>query len=257
MNQSPNPLPQPPPLPAATPWGFWPTMGLSVAIFAVFLVVQLVVGAAFAVFALMLGRAKWLDALETNGLFLALATCATAPVTVALAWLFASWRKGMIPRDYLAWHRVPPGTLARWCGVLLIWLVIADLLTLGLDRPVVPEFMVQAWQTAGFWPLLLLALIVFAPAAEEVWFRGFMFRGVLHSRLGGPGAIVTCAFLWAVIHLQYDAYQMSLIFASGLLLGYARWRTNSLLAPLAMHALQNLAATVQLLVSLQRTEGAP
>lgn len=259
MTEPLNPPPQPPPLPlpASAPWGFWPTMGLSLALFAVFVLVQAVVAVAFAGFALVRDRAGWLDALETNGLFLALTTCASAPVTVGLTWLFASWRKGMPARDYLAWHRVTPGTLARWCGVLLVWLAIADLLTLSLGRPVVPDFMIQAWQTAGFWPLLLLALIVCAPAAEEVWFRGFMFQGLQHSRLGWPGAIVVSSFLWAVIHLQYDAYQMSLIFVSGLLLGYARWKTRSLLTPVAMHALQNLAATVELLVSLPRAEGVP
>lgn len=257
MTEPLNPPPRPPPLPAAGPWGFWATMGLSLALFAVFLVVQAVVALAFAGFALARNRTDWLDALETNGLFLGLTTCASAPVTVGLTWLFASWRKGMTPRGYLGWNRVPLGTLARWCGVLLIWLAISDLLTLGLGRPVVPDFMVHTWQTAGFWPLLLLALIVCAPAAEEVWFRGFMFQGLQHSRLRWPGAIVVCAFLWAVIHLQYDAYQMSLIFVSGLLLGYARWKTRSLLTPVAMHALQNLAATVQLLVSLQGAEAAP
>ena len=62
---------------------------------------------------------------------------------------------------------------------------------------------------------------------------------------GGWGAILLTSTLWSVIHVQYDLYGVANIFAAGLLLGYARLKTNSILPTILMHALMNLAATIQ------------
>jgi membrane protease YdiL (CAAX protease family) len=51
--------------------------------------------------------------------------------------------------------------------------------------------------------------------------------------------------LWAAIHLQYDAYGIGMIFVCGILLGYARMRTGSVLLCMVMHAFMNLVATIQ------------
>jgi len=104
---------------------------------------------------------------------------------------------------------------------------------------------VRVYQTAGFPLLLWLAVVVAAPLAEETLFRGFLFKGILHSRLGGAGAVVLTALIWAVIHQQYDLYGVATVFAAGLLLGYARLSTNSIYAGLLMHALMNLIATIE------------
>jgi membrane protease YdiL (CAAX protease family) len=53
------------------------------------------------------------------------------------------------------------------------------------------------------------------------------------------------AVLWAVIHVQYDAYEMSIIVCMGLLLGAARLKTQCLFVPLAMHATMNIIAIVE------------
>jgi hypothetical protein len=105
--------------------------------------------------------------------------------------------------------------------------------------------MVQTYQTAGIPPLLWLAVVVAAPLGEETLFRGFLFKGILHSRLGGAGAIVLTALIWAVLHRQYDLFDMANVFAAGLLFGYARLLTNSIYPCLLMHALMNLIATIQ------------
>ena len=47
------------------------------------------------------------------------------------------------------------------------------------------------------------------------------------------------------IHQQYDLYGVANVFAAGLLLGYARLRTNSIYSGLLMHALMNLIATIE------------
>jgi hypothetical protein len=72
-----------------------------------------------------------------------------------------------------------------------------------------------------------------------------MFRGMSESRLGVAGTIVLTSFLWAMLHLQYDWYGIVSVFVIGLLLGWVRHRTGSLYAPIVLHALSNLVATVE------------
>jgi membrane protease YdiL (CAAX protease family) len=55
-----------------------------------------------------------------------------------------------------------------------------------------------------------------------------------------------------VIHFQYDFYERSMIFVSGLLLGWARWRTQSVTTPMLMHALMNAIAMVETGMAVDR-----
>ena len=119
---------------------------------------------------------------------------------------------------------------------------------MGFSGCSVTQFQLDIYRTAsaaGYLPWQWLTAVVVTPIGEETLFRGFLFKGILHSRLGGPGAIVLTALIWAVIHQQYDLYGVATVFAAGLLLGYARLRTNSIYSGLLMHALMNLIATIE------------
>jgi membrane protease YdiL (CAAX protease family) len=105
--------------------------------------------------------------------------------------------------------------------------------------------MVEAWRTAGFLPALAVAVVVLAPAFEELLFRGFLYAGLARSRLGPLGAIVVAAAGWAAIHRQYDLIDAAAIFVLGLLFGAARWRTGSTTLAFGLHAAVNLTAVVQ------------
>jgi len=122
---------------------------------------------------------------------------------------------------------------------------LSDLITLSLERPLVPDVMVEMYKSTTFRPLFWLAIVVAAPLAEEPLFRGFMFRGMAESRLGVGGTIVLTSFLWSMLHLQYDWYGIVSVFVIGLLLGWVRHRTGSLYAPMALHGFSNLVATVE------------
>jgi hypothetical protein len=148
-------------------------------------------------------------------------------------------------KEYLALNPLSWRATARWCAALAGMVVLSDALTTLLNRPLVPEVMVQLYRTAGFPPLFWLAVVVAAPLGEETFFRGFLFKGILHSPLGSVGAVVLTALLWAVIHQQYDVYGVATVFVAGLLLGYARLRTNSIYSGVVMHALMNLIATIE------------
>jgi hypothetical protein len=115
-----------------------------------------------------------------------------------------------------------------------------------------PDFMVDAYATAYFAPLFWLAIIVAAPLFEEVFFRGFLFEGFQHSRLGPLGAVFLTSLAWTILHVQYGAYELGTIFGLGVVFGVARLKTQSIYPPLAMHSLFNLFAMAQLVSYLGR-----
>jgi len=95
-----------------------------------------------------------------------------------------------------------------------------------------------------------VSLVVFAAAFEESFFRGFLFAGLRNSRLGVWGTIILTALLWAGLHIQYQWFGLGVIFAVGILLGFMRFRTNSLITAMVMHAFFNLVALVILALGM-------
>ena len=122
------------------------------------------------------------------------------------------------------------------------------LLAMLLEPQNVAEMYLEFYETSVYPAIFWIAVVVMAPLFEEIFFRGFMFRGIEASRLGAPGAILITAFIWAVIHIQYDAFLMGYIFVLGVVFGAARARHRSVYLTIALHALVNLIATVEILL---------
>lgn len=95
--------------------------------------------------------------------------------------------------------------------------------------------------------LAFLAVLV-APLLEELLFRGFLLPGWAASRLGPTGAIGLSSALWALGHMQYDAFGMAHVFCLGVLLGWLRLRSGSIFTPMILHTLQN-AGTLAVLTA--------
>jgi len=248
--------PQPTPSEATSsgPWGFWPTVGLSLVIAIGYTLAQVAVVVAFIIPAVTqtkdLDVEKFAEELMHNGFFWSLAICAAAPITIGLTLLCAAARRGVAVRDYLA-LRWPGGrTIAVWCLVQLAFIGCADGITYLIRGRIVPPFMVDVYETAYIVALLWFAFVLVAPVTEELFIRGFLFRGIERSRLGPAGAIVLSSLAWAAMHTQYDLYGIAVICFGGLLLGYARLRSRSLYAPIAMHLVQNVVATIEVVVYL-------
>ena len=112
-------------------------------------------------------------------------------------------------------------------------------------RAIVPPFVVDAYRSArnsGTIWILAIALVVAAPLAEEIVFRGFMFRGLAASRVGMAGAILIPSAIWAVMHVQYETFYIVQIFMLGIVFGWLRWRSGSTLLTILLHALVNLSS---------------
>ena len=137
-------------------------------------------------------------------------------------------------------------------GGLAAVLVASDLTSYSLGRPIVPEFMVDCCQTAWL-PLLLSALVILAPLAEETLFRGFLYKGIESSRAGPVTAILVSTIMFALIHIQYDWYGILTVAVMGLYLGFVRYRSSSLLLTMLLHAIANAVATAEVFVQLYWT----
>jgi HAD superfamily hydrolase (TIGR01509 family) len=233
-------------LSSARPWGFWTTLGLGISVAGVVLGVELGLGIVLGLSSAVIGQGERVaDWVYQLGLMWALATLVSTPFLVGLTILFAWMRRGLSVREYLALRSVRRKPLVRWCLALLAFALVSDTLTLSLGRPIVPEVMTEAYRTAVWPPLLWVAVVICAPWGEELFFRGFLFKGWLHSVLGGWGTVFLTALIWGLIHLQYDAYGIGTVFVGGLLLGYARLRSGSIYPPILMHTLMNVIAMFQ------------
>ena len=215
-----------------------------------FLVLQGVIYATFAAVEAVQKAGLSIDAMAKsigmNGFVIAVSTCITTPFCIGLIVLFVRLRGVPSVKHYLGLNAVAPRTMFTWLGILTLFAVASDFLTRFLGRPLVPEFMVNVYETASFAPLLWVAFVVAAPLFEEVFFRGFLFEGFCHSRLGSIGAVLVTSVGWTVLHLQYGAYELGTIFVLGILFGVARVKTGSIYPPVLMHALFNLFAMIQL-----------
>jgi len=188
---------------------------------------------------------KLLEAAAGTGSILSIATVASTIVGCSLTAGAIKLKKGSVLGEYLCLRAVSARALLKWLGYVAVFIAVTDLFTVMIGRPVVAPFMRDIYATANPLWLLLLALIVAAPLFEEVFFRGFLFAGLQSSFLGSTGAILTTAVVWALIHIQYDAYGMVIVVLLGLLLGWARLASGSLYVPMSMHALSNLVATLE------------
>lgn len=227
----------------AGPWG--PGMTL---IFGgvLFLGYSLVQGAAL--FPLMLARAASgaspaeMMASAMTGMNLALATLAACPFMLAACTLLVLARRGPTIESYLALRPVRIRVVAGWVAVIGVTGLGVSFLNELLERPA-PEFIARTYETAGYLPLFWAGVAVCAPLSEEVLFRGFLFPGLLASRLRGVGTVLLSAGLFAGVHAaQYDWYDLAQVGLVGGLFGWARLGTGSLVVPIAMHvALNHLA----------------
>jgi membrane protease YdiL (CAAX protease family) len=87
--------------------------------------------------------------------------------------------------------------------------------------------------------LVAFAAAVMAPIAEEIYFRGYVFRAYLEQK-GPLQAYVFSSLLFALVHLNLQAVLP--IFIMGLFLAYLYRRTGSIIPGMVAHAMNNAVA---------------
>lgn len=182
-----------------------------------------------------------------DGVLVAISTLIGAPVQVALLVLAVYLRRWPVAR-YLGLVLPSRRETVAAVGILvgLTILLEGSLLVFGQD--LVPPFQREIYpsaKAAGWLLALLVAIILFGPAAEEIIFRGFMYRGFVRAPGHEPYAILILTLGFTALHAaQYDWVGLAQVFVLGLFLGWVRWRSGSTLLTILLHILVNLEAMV-------------
>jgi membrane protease YdiL (CAAX protease family)/GNAT superfamily N-acetyltransferase len=185
----------------------------------------------------------WTETAASDGFALALATFAAAATCIPLVFVLVAARVHDAAA-FLGLRGCPVRSVLAACAGMVLLLGAFELLSFALGRPLVHPFMQEALATARSPALLFFALVVVAPLAEEILFRGFLLEALRSSGSSAGLAAGLSSLVFAIIHTQYDLYDAATIFAIGLALASARIRTGSLVPPIAMHALVNAVACV-------------
>ena len=227
-------------------WGFWGTALWGFAIFmAMFAGQALVMGYFLLRLGAELDRAAFIHVVG-GGLATALSVTMGLPAVLAVTWL-ATRLAGISFSDYLAlrlpsWRRLFAGILALFV-LVMGW----DAVSRATGHEVTAGFMgevLQSGQADGVLWLMVLAFAVAAPVSEEIFARGFLYRGWSETFLRVPGAIALSSLVWTAVHIQYDLYFLAEVFSIGLWFGYMRYRAHSLWLTIVLHALNNMTAVV-------------
>ena len=158
--------------------------------------------------------------------------------------LFAAWLFSVRSSDHKlrAWGFKRPTVAIFW--TIPLALVVAYMVSYAnqvvLDPP--EQDIVDAFppSAAGI-VLFAIVAVVMAPLFEELYFRGFVFKGFANSWGWVWGAVVSGA-VFSLAHLQLTLFVP--LFVLGFALAWVYQRTGSLWTSVAMHAIFNGLAVV-------------
>ena len=156
-----------------------------------------------------------------------------------IAIFFILWRmkKRKIPVSELGSLEIQRKPLFLSIFLLAAFLLLEELYfyILGIEMP---ESFIEFILAEPIFSFISVVLV--APVIEEFLFRGFLYSQLRRSFLKEWGAIVVSSLVWTAIHFQYEIGILFFLFLFGLFLGYFRIKYNSLLIPIALHAINNL-----------------
>ena len=136
---------------------------------------------------------------------------------------------------------------ASLCFTLLATSLIEMLLRMGRLPPGIETLLEKeeqllreffSFQGARDQFTVALAVVVVAPIAEELLFRGLL-QGSLEKRLGNWAGLAITALAFGFLHGRLRLMPVTLL---GILMGYAVMRTNSLFAGIVAHTVNNALA---------------
>lgn len=130
-----------------------------------------------------------------------------------------------------------------------------------LSAKVLPQFLLDVFDTSKLLatamtnPLeqaaFVVAVVVLAPLAEELLFRGVLVHG-LAERLGVVTTAVISGFIFSAYHLDPVGFLPR--FEIGIVLALVVWKCGSLWPVIAAHAANNALATVLMVAHVQDDE---
>jgi membrane protease YdiL (CAAX protease family) len=116
-----------------------------------------------------------------------------------------------------------------------VYVTLAGTISQDLVPPPLPE----ALNDGELRWLTFIVVVLVGPFVEEVFFRGFVFAGLLR-RFGLPVAVLLSAFVFAAAHM--DVAVAGPAFLSGSAFALIYWRTGALWPLVMAHSAQNAIA---------------
>ena len=117
----------------------------------------------------------------------------------------------------------------------------------GIVQVIWREFPYDQVQQVGFdglsiplhYVLAFIALVIIAPVAEELLFRGY-FYGMIRKHIGFISSTLITSLIFALVHFQWNVGVD--VFALSLVLCYLREHTGALWASIGLHMIKNAIA---------------
>ena len=223
-----TPTNNPPPNPPLNLPGYGPGRVLGLLALTI-LAILVLDGVSLAVCTVLLGRAPalptWYSGSLANLVLLGVALLGLRGL--GLPW----WHPAVPAPEGLGWREAV--LASGWLGLLALEM---NLLPWFLERwPSLHETLPTFSFPYAFAPVVLLA-----PIAEEVFFRGVVCEG-LARRYGDAIGIAGSALLFALVHASWLVMPGALVF--GMLMGLYQRRTGSILACIAIHWANNAFAS--------------
>lgn len=162
-------------------------------------------------------------------------------LVIGLPWLI---RKKKTNRAELGLQRMPRWMDLVWAPVgMLVYLILSSLVLAAATQLLTFVDYSEAQET-GFaqissqleYIIAFISLVVVAPFAEEILFRGYLF-GKLRKYVSLWGSILITSLLFAVVHGQWNVGLD--VFALSIILCLLRVYTGSLWASILLHMLKN------------------
>ncbi|MHB0979295.1 MAG: CPBP family intramembrane glutamic endopeptidase [Thermoleophilia bacterium] len=195
-----------------------------------------------------------LDATDPTG-FLAVPKVLFLAIVVSDAVLLGAVYLLLVRRGVTTWRALGLGTpevshpILRGLGYGLLFMLAAGSVSLALAALGVHQNQAQQFPVEGAGPVgkaaILLAGAFFAPFAEEIFFRGFVFRAMV-ERKGWVRGLLYSSSLFALVHANVAAFLPLLAGASVLALSFRR--TRSLWVSIVAHAVNNAVALTALVL---------
>ena len=88
---------------------------------------------------------------------------------------------------------------------------------------------------------LFLSVAIVTPIAEELFFRGYLLDAI-NRKHGDWTAIIWSSILFGLVHI--DPFTIGSAFIGGIIYGWLRMRTGSLLPSIACHMVWNMLALI-------------
>lgn len=218
-------LPPPLPPPAARPPG--PRLGTALLVSGIFYAVVFAVSIVIVIGFMVLKQ-------KPDSMFITFASQVTgwpAALGVGLLLIKQPWRGSYAIRSFPP--RLLPGLIIGCFGLTIVLLRLASTIPM-------PEAFRQAFLelTEGNPVIFFIAIVLIAPLAEELFFRGWMLRGFL-ANYSATKSIWLTAIIFALFHL--NPWQGVIALPLGLLFGLLVRRTGSLAPGIIGHFVVNFS----------------